>query len=353
MATTTTTTTDDNRQSSASIDAPPNKECDEPLPYRLLLWAILWPYFLILTVARHVPDFFGRMKKSTSPPDLRVLVLCSPLVALEFALASFFLPVLWYDYDRYLCDIGEKNKTLPQKPEDGVTHGLLTWLYTRYLEHPWMKVDVHNPDEVLCQARDDPLAPKYILHELPLRKGPRPRMMEGLPQRQLTQLPPHHESDILEGMVFQGLFKGAKEVEVGRSLLEGTGAMGVRWKLDALEPRHRRCCRDLEQNEQEFVHQHSLDKSWHVLLAPRDACEVLRTGWGERGPPQAALGMAPAGMCFIYAPRNAEERFVFMDILAAACRYCEGDGNIQKVGGEGGGGKGKGEKEDKGKNWAQ
>lgn len=142
---------------------------------------------------------------------------CYSCVALEFAVAFFFLPVLWYDYGRYLCDIGDKQKELSKNPEDGVTHGLITWLYTRYLKHPWMEIDVHNPDEV-----------KYILHELPLRKGPPPQMMEGLPQRQLTQLPPQHETDVLKGMVFQGLFKVAKEVEVGRSLLEGTGAMGVR-----------------------------------------------------------------------------------------------------------------------------
>ena len=41
---------------------------------------------------------------------------------------------------------------------------------------------------------------------------------------------------------------------------------------------------------QEFVHQHSLDKSWHILLAPGDAREVIIKGWGERGPPHVALG---------------------------------------------------------------
>jgi len=91
----------------------------------------------------------------------------------------------------------------------------------------------------------------------------------------------------------------------------------VRW---AENPR---CCPDLKMNKQEFVHQHSFDKSWHVLLAPADACELLKKRWGERGPPQAVWGMAPVGMCLVYTPRNAEECIVFLDILAASCRYCE------------------------------
>lgn len=74
---------------------------------------------------------------------------------------------------------------------------------------------------------------------------------------------------------------------------------------------------------QEFVHQHSIDKSWHALLSPADALEVLAKGWGERGPPQAVLGMAPVGMMLLYAPRNKEERMVFLGILAASSRYCE------------------------------
>ena len=35
----------------------------------------------------------------------------------------------------------------------------------------------------------------------------------------------------------------------------------------------------------EFAHEHRVDGSWHVVLAPLDAHRVCSTGWGERGPP--------------------------------------------------------------------
>jgi hypothetical protein len=294
----------------------PDKECFEPLPYRFLLWCALWPYFFILLVARLVPSFLGRMSKPTKPPSLRVLLLCAPLTVLQLVFAVVFLPVLWFDYDRYLRDIGEKGKKLESNPEEGISHNMVTWLYTRHLEHPWFKPDLLAPDTELRQAAKNLDAPHYILRALPPR-GPRPQMMEGLPQRQLTQLPSSDETKLLESMVFDGLFKAmGKKVEVGPSPMEGTGALGVRWE-------NPRCCPDLKMNKQEFVHQHSFDKSWHMLLAPADAYEVLEKGWGERGPPHVVWGLAPVGMCLVYAPRNAEERLVFLDILAASCRYCE------------------------------
>lgn len=91
------------------------------------------------------------------------------------------------------------------------------------------------------------------------------------------------------------------------------------------------------QNRQEFCHVHSIDRSWHVLLSAADALEVLAKGWGERGPPQAVMGMAPVGMMLVYAPRNEEERLVFLDILAASSRYCEDAEGPPPEGAPGGG----------------
>jgi len=132
-------------------------------------------------------------------------------------------------------------------------------------------------------------------------------------------------------MVFDGYLKSLiDKVEVGRSLQEGTGALGARW-------RSTRCCEDLKRNKQEFAHQHSLDKSWHVLLSPAHAFEVINKGWEERGPPQATLGMAPVGMVLVYAPRNEGERLLFLDTLMASKRYCEeaGEETTQRAGGAG------------------
>jgi hypothetical protein len=51
---------------------------------------------------------------------------------------------------------------------------------------------------------------------------------QGLPQRQLTQQPSESASDFLEQLVFRDTFNDVPGVVAGPSLLEGTGAWGLR-----------------------------------------------------------------------------------------------------------------------------
>ena len=125
------------------------------------------------------------MTKPTQPPSLRVLLLCLPLVLVQAPLAAAAGPLLAYDYRRYLGDIGEKGRALRRAPEEGVHHGLVTWLFTRYLEHPWFKIDTLALGDDLRRAATDRDAPHFLLSPLPHRKGPRPLLMQGLPQRQV------------------------------------------------------------------------------------------------------------------------------------------------------------------------
>lgn len=64
--------------------------------------------------------------------------------------------MFWFDYDRYQRDIGEKGKKLPHNPDEGISHNMVTWLYTRHLEHPWFKPDLLTSDTTLRQAAKEP-----------------------------------------------------------------------------------------------------------------------------------------------------------------------------------------------------
>jgi hypothetical protein len=74
-------------------------------------------------------------------------------------------------------------------------------------------------------------------------------VMQGLPQRQLTQLPSAEETSLLNNLVFEGYLKSLGTVEIGPSLQEGTGALGARWR-DA------RCCEGAVQEETQRAGHH-------------------------------------------------------------------------------------------------
>lgn len=162
---------------------PQRDEVEDPWPLKALLGLALLPYFLLLTIARHLPRGLGGMDTPTHFPSLRVLALCWPLTALQAGLAGLFLPLLWWDYRaRYLESIGERGKCLPHKPEEGVGHGVATWLFTRYIEQPLFKVDTLRPDEAMLRAAAATATGekrrRFLLAELPYRQGRRPLIMQ-------------------------------------------------------------------------------------------------------------------------------------------------------------------------------
>lgn len=127
---------------------PQRDELDDPWPLKAMMGLALWPYYLLLTAARVLPLSLGGMDKPTHFPALRLLVLCWPLTLLQAGLGLVFSPLLYWDYTRrYLESIGERGKGLRHAPEDGVHHGVATWLFTRYIEQPLFKPDTLQPGQ--------------------------------------------------------------------------------------------------------------------------------------------------------------------------------------------------------------
>lgn len=127
---------------------PQRDELDDPWPLKAMMGLALWPYYLILTAARFLPLSLGGMDQPTHFPTLRLLVLCWPLTLLQAGLGLVFSPLLYWDYTyRYLESIGERGKGLRHAPEDGVHHGVATWLFTRYIEQPPFKPDALQPGQ--------------------------------------------------------------------------------------------------------------------------------------------------------------------------------------------------------------
>lgn len=170
--------------SSKSEDRPKRDEVEDPWPLKALLWLALWPYFGIVTADCYLlPLSLGGMVKPTHFPSLRAFVLCWPLTLLQAGLACFFLPLLIWDYRaRYLESIGERGKRLPHNPRGGVSHGVATWLFTRYLEQPVFKLDTQRPDAAMLRAAGGAATGekgrRYLLSTLPHRQDDRPLIMQ-------------------------------------------------------------------------------------------------------------------------------------------------------------------------------
>jgi hypothetical protein len=182
---------------------------------------------------------------------------------------------------------------------------------------------------------------EYLLDPLPLREGPPPSMLRGQPHRQLTQLPTASFAKQAHDCVFTSMFSvgenrlksanGIGATETGSrqtvrcvpcdsnlmvgvpSLYEGTGAKSLRYRDLGCCPAH------IKVRKGEWAHQHTMDKSWHVLLSPRDARKVLQAGWGEMWP-IACLDKqyAPPGYTLLFAPRDEREVRVFLGCMQAA-----------------------------------
>lgn len=169
----------------SKMTRPQRDELDDPWPLKAMLGLALFPFFLILTVARFLPSSVGGMDKPTHLPTLRVLVLCWPLTLMQVGLAFLFSPLLYWDYtSRYLESIGERGKDLRHAPEGGVRHGVATWLFTRFVEQPLFKPDLLTPDARMLRAAagigggGKERARRFLLTPLPYRKGSRPVIMQ-------------------------------------------------------------------------------------------------------------------------------------------------------------------------------
>ncbi|KAI9779352.1 MAG: hypothetical protein M1839_007460 [Geoglossum umbratile] len=150
---------------------------------------------------------------------------------------------------------------------------------------------------------------------LPKRAGSRPKVTGIAPHRQINQKGTPVNFVELSQAVRGLAATHATRLALGTSCFEkhGTG-------LFSLNPVNRTC-------NGEICHAHPSDGSLHLTLHPADARVVLEKCWGERHP--LARGgwctrFVPSGFLMVYAPRDAEELKVVMEIIRAAIWWVSG-----------------------------
>lgn len=75
----------------------------------------------------------------------------------------------------------------------------------------------------------------------------------------------------------------------------------------------------------EFAHLHPLpDGSLHVALPPEVAAEAIARGWAEVHP-AARMGLIPENVVMVYAPRDAAEIGVVLDLVRSALAFARGE----------------------------
>lgn len=150
--------------------------------------------------------------------------------------------------------------------------------------------------------------------KLPPRPGPRPRTTPTNPHQQLDQ---HAPAPVIETLV-QRL--GALPGTIQRpSAISVPGARAF-WlpQQDAQGPR------EAFMIGTEFAHVHPLpDGSLHVALPPPLARQAIEAGWAEEHP-VARMGLIPANVCMVYAPRDAGEVDTVVELVTAAYHYARG-----------------------------
>ncbi|KAI9800767.1 MAG: hypothetical protein M1833_003184 [Piccolia ochrophora] len=144
---------------------------------------------------------------------------------------------------------------------------------------------------------------------IPRRSGHRPEVTGIAPHRQITQKGQPSDFAALAAAIHSIADARPLSLTLGTSCFEkhGTG-------LFSLHPQHPTC-------KGEVCHAHPSDGSLHLTLHPDDVRLVLERGWGERHP--LAKGgwltrFVPPGFVMIYAPRDADELSVVVEIINAA-----------------------------------
>jgi hypothetical protein len=158
--------------------------------------------------------------------------------------------------------------------------------------------------------------------DIPSRNHSRPKMLRGVPHRQLTQQTP---DDIMYEM-----YKHMESISIpkyggetintqlllrGKSVVEYTGADGI-FLPNVDQKTFGRC---------EIAHLHSNDGSFHMIVHPSDAKLLIDKQWAERFP---LCGVnffnkliIPDTYVLIYGPQNENEVKIWKTILNAAINY--------------------------------
>lgn len=150
--------------------------------------------------------------------------------------------------------------------------------------------------------------------ELPPRAGLKPLTTRTNPHEQLNQHPPPALFDALAQRCF-----ALPHVIERPSLISVRGARAL-----TLEPGIALGPRVAFLIDREFAHIHPFpDGSMHLALPAPAARAVIERGWGELHP-ASALGLIPAGIVMVYAPRAPNELEIAMHIVEASYRFALG-----------------------------
>ncbi len=150
--------------------------------------------------------------------------------------------------------------------------------------------------------------------QLPVRSGPRPRTTPTNPHQQLDQHPP---PELIESLVQR--LSALPGVIQRPSAISVPGARAF-WlpQQDAKGPR------EAFMIGTEFAHVHPLpDGSLHVALPPPVGDAAIANGWAEQHP-VARMGLIPANVCMVYAPRDTAELDTIVELVTAAHDYARG-----------------------------
>jgi hypothetical protein len=196
----------------------------------------------------------------------------------------------------------------------------LLWLITQFINFKgWSK-------EEYCLATNDFKSidnSGYLTDkDIPIRNQSRPKMLRGVPHRQLTQQAPddimyemHKYMESISIPRYGGEAINNQVLLRGQSVVEYTGA-------DALFlPNANQ--KTFEKGE--FVHLHSNDGSFHMILHPSDAKLLINKQWAEKFP---LVGVnlfnkvtVPDTYLIVYAPQNENELKIWKIILNACISY--------------------------------
>jgi Family of unknown function (DUF5519) len=149
---------------------------------------------------------------------------------------------------------------------------------------------------------------------LPRRSGPLPKTTVHNPQQQLEQIP-----DAANYAAMRAIVSAWTGVTIGPSLRAPHGTIGLHLsQREALGPRAAFLL------ETEFAHLHPLpDGSLHMVLPPQVHRESIEGGWGLPHPMAGMPTVSPQTI-LIFAPRDADERAVVVQLIGAAEAYARG-----------------------------
>jgi hypothetical protein len=153
------------------------------------------------------------------------------------------------------------------------------------------------------------------LHLLPGRFGPRPRVLDALPFRQADQFPP---ADVLQRLLERCLGIPGVRSRQSRFATPQSLALYLADRTPTGPP-------EAFIDGREFCHLHAPPEGSLHLTLPGGVVEQLTAlGWVTRHPIHH-LGIFQ-NLVLVYAPRNAVELGVVVNLVELSCRFARGAG---------------------------